>query len=109
MTVIEMDLEGAVDADLVGPVIRAGLLAEAVIDAIAEDNPDTDVMVMDREDYIRIHTKGQCRLTKASLERALGGPYSLSALEIDMPSFKGRLQTRTDEYLWFYLTSDSEA
>lgn len=104
-----MDLEGSIDSDLVGPVIRAGQLAEAVIDAIAEDNPDRDVMVMDREDYIRIHTRGQCRLTKASLERALGGPYNLSELEIDMPSFKGRLQTRTSEYLWFYLTSDSEA
>ncbi|HSV38881.1 MAG TPA: MmoB/DmpM family protein [Nocardioidaceae bacterium] len=109
MTVIEMDLDGSIDSDLVGPVIRAGQLAEAVIDAVAEDNPDTDVLVMDRDDYIRIHTRGRCRLTKASLERALGGPYNLAALEIDMPSFKGRLQTRTDEYVWFYTTSDSEA
>lgn len=109
MPVIEMDLEGSIDPDLVGPVIRAGLLAEAVIDAVAEDNPDTDVLVMDRDDYLRIHTKGECRLTRASLERALGGPYNLASLEIDMPSFKGRLQTRTDEYRWYYTTSDSEA
>jgi MmoB/DmpM family len=109
MTVIELDHEAAIEADHVGPVIRAGSLAEAVIDAVVEDNADQDVVVMDREDYIRIHTKGTCRLTKASLEKALGQSYNLAALEIDMPSFKGRLKTRTDEYVWFYAGSSTEA
>jgi toluene monooxygenase system protein D len=107
MTVIDMDSTEEQAKDLVGPVIRAGRLAEAVIDAVAEDNPGHDVLVLDRDDYVRIHTRGECRLTLASLERALGQRYQLAALEIDMPSFKGRLTTRTDQYTWFYANPDA--
>jgi toluene monooxygenase system protein D len=97
---MDADIESA--QDLVGPVIRAGNLAEAVIEAVETDNPGSDVLVLDRDDYVRIHTSGRCRLTQASLERCLGQPYQLAALEIDMPAFKGRLSTRIDEYVWFY-------
>ena len=100
MPVIEMEADAAVAPDLVGPVIRSGDIAEAVIDAVEADNPDQDVVVLDRGDYLRIHTTRECRLTRASLARFLGRPYELAALEIDMPSFKGRLRTRTEEYVW---------
>ncbi len=53
-------------------------------------------------DYVRVHTRKECRLTLASLVKHLGRPYQLSLLEIDMPSFKGRLRTRVDEYVWHY-------
>ncbi|ROZ88017.1 MmoB/DmpM family protein [Gordonia sp. OPL2] len=102
MSVLEMDAEAEASTNLVGPVIRSGDLAEAVIDAIEEDNPDTDVLVLDRDDYVRIHTVRSCRLTQASLEKYYGQAYKLAALEIDMPSFKGRLYTRDDEYRWYY-------
>jgi hypothetical protein len=101
MTVYDIDDLNAVDTTLVGPVIRSGALAEAVIEAVADDNPDTDVFVLDRDDYVRIHTARSCRLTLDSLQRRLGQTTSLAALEIDMPSFSGRLRTRTDEYVWF--------
>jgi toluene monooxygenase system protein D len=103
MTVIDIDGTG-LGPNLVGPVVRSGMLADAVIDAVADDNPGRDVLVMDRDDYVRIHTEQECRLTRASLERHLGRPFQLAALEIDMPSFAGRLRTRTDEYVWFYDT-----
>lgn len=102
MTVLEIDDTEALGHDLVGPVVRAGALADAVIDAIAEDNPGRDVLVVDRDDYVRILTARECRLTQASLEKHLGRPCPLAALEIEMPSFQGRLRTRTDEYVWFY-------
>jgi MmoB/DmpM family protein len=107
MAVLEMDPADEPVDDLVGPVLRAGHLAEAVIEAVEADNPDRDVLVLDRDDYVRIHTVGECRLTLASLQAALGGPYQLAALEIDMPSFKGRLRTRTDEYVWSYQQSST--
>ncbi len=107
MAVILMDADLESAHDLVGPVIRAGNLAEAVIEAVETDNPDSDVLILDRDDYVRIHTSGRCRLTQASLERCLGQPYQLAALEIDMPSFKGRLSTRTSEYVWFYVTQSA--
>ena len=102
MAVLEIDDIESVDQNLVGPVIRSGPLAEAIIDAVADDNPGCDVLVLDRDDYVRIHTAQTCRLTRASLERHLGQPVQLATLEIDMPAFKGRLRTRTDEYVWFY-------
>lgn len=102
MSVIDMDVEMETSPDLVGPILRAGSLAEAVIDAVEEDNPGQDVLVLDRDDYVRIHTVKQCRLTRSSLQKHLGQAYELAALEIDMPAFKGRLKTRTDEYMWFY-------
>lgn len=100
MPVIEIEADATVAPDLVGPVIHAGEIAEAVIDAVEADNPGQDVVVLDRGDYLRIHTSRECRLTKASLTHFLGRPYELAALEIDMPSFKGRLRTRTEEYVW---------
>jgi hypothetical protein len=109
MAVLEIDDTEAVSHDLVGPVVRAGTLADAVIDAVAEDNPGRDVLVVDRDDYVRIHTAHECRLTRASLENHLGRPYDLAALEIEMPAFKGRLRTRTDEYVWFYTTSSADS
>jgi hypothetical protein len=104
MAVLEIDDTEALGRDLVGPVLRSGTLADAVIDAVAEDNPGRDVLVVDRDDYVRIHIARECRLTRASLEKHLGQPCQLATLEIDMPSFKGRLRTRTDEYVWFYTT-----
>ena len=109
MAVLEMGTDADAIHDLVGPVIRAGNLAEAVIEAVDADNPGSDVLVLDRDDYVRIHTLGTCRLTRASLERSLGQPYNLAALEIDMPSFRGRLSTRTDEYIWHYATAARSA
>jgi toluene monooxygenase system protein D len=102
MPVIELEEHATLGGDLVGPVIRAGALAEAVIAAVEEDNPGHDVVVVDRDDYVRIHTSQRCRLSRASLEKHYGQRYPLSLLEIDMPAFKGRLRTRMDEYVWFY-------
>jgi MmoB/DmpM family len=104
MSVIEIDQVSQIADNLVGPVIRSGNLALAVLDAVVEDNPGRDVIVLDRADYVRIHTAQECRLTQASLTKHVGRPYELAALEIDMPAFKGRLHTRTTEYVWSYIT-----
>jgi hypothetical protein len=93
--------------NFVGPVLRVGDLADAVVCAIEEDNPGKQVRIVDRGDYVRIHTEQRCRLTKQTLERLLGYAYDLRLLEIDMPSFSGRLRTRGDEYVWFYQSDDA--
>ena len=87
--------------DDVGPVLRAGELADAVLAAVEDDNPGKDVRVVDRGDYIRISIEGQCRVTRASIERHLGRAFNLAALEAEMPSFSGRLRTRQDEFVWY--------
>jgi hypothetical protein len=88
--------------NFVGPVIRAGDFADVVARSIEDDNPGKDVRIVDRGDYVRIHTAQVCRLTRAALERHLGHPYKLRMLELEMPSFSGRLRTRDDEFVWFY-------
>ncbi len=88
--------------NMVGPVMRSGSLAEAVIDAVTDDNPEQDVHVFDRGDYVRIHTERNCRLTKASIEKHLGRSFELALLEAEMPSFKGRMESSTGEMRWFY-------
>ena len=91
------------DENLVGPVIRSGELADAVVDAAIEDNPDREVMVFEREDYVRIHTERDCVVTRASIEKHLGRAFDMAMLEIEMPSFKGRMQASTEHMRWFYV------
>jgi hypothetical protein len=52
-----------------------------VITAIEMDNPDADVVVDDQGGYIRIGVPQRCRVTRASLEDALGRSFQLPELE----------------------------
>jgi MmoB/DmpM family len=97
--IIETD---TISEEGVGPILRVGEVAAAAVDAIAEDNPGKQVFVVDRGDYVRINTLHECRLTRASLEKHLGRDFALTHLEIEMPSFAGRIRTTEREYLWFY-------
>lgn len=104
MTTERVFMTQTIEYDAVGPVMRSGDIADAVIDAVADDNPQRDVYITDRGDYVHIHTLMDCRLTRASLERNLGRSYDLALLEIEMPSFAGRMQTSDHEYRWYYKT-----
>jgi toluene monooxygenase system protein D len=101
MMPIETSKRDSLD-NFVGPVIRAGDFADVVARSIEDDNPGKAVRIVDRGDYVRIHTAQVCRLTRAALERHLGHPYEMRMLELEMPSFSGRLRTRDDEFVWFY-------
>ena len=93
---------------MVGPVVR-GLdsnLADAVIDAIEADNPDADVVVDDEGGYIRISTPNLCRLTRASLEDALGRTFKLHQLEPQLAGFAGHMRLTDDEVVWYLERQD---
>lgn len=85
-----------------GPILRSGEIAEAALDAILDDNPDKPVYVIDRGDYVRINTLGECRLTRKSMERNLGREFPLPRIEIEMSSFSGRIRTSDDVITWFH-------
>jgi toluene monooxygenase system protein D len=88
---------------LVGPLIR-GLdadLADAVITAVEADNPGADVVVDDQGGYIRINIADRCRLTRGSLEDALGREFQLSQLEPALSGFAGRMRLTDDEIVWY--------
>jgi toluene monooxygenase system protein D len=93
---------------MVGPVVRGldPMLAEAVITAIEVDNPESDVLVEDEGGYIRITTPQFCRLTRASLEDAMGRKFQLYQLEPQLAGFAGRMKLSDDEVVWFLERED---
>lgn len=90
-------------AKMVGPVVRGvdAELAEAMIEAIEADNPHTDVIVEDRAGYVRISVPTHCRMTRASLEEALGRSFELRQLEPSLSSFAGRIRFTDDAVEWY--------
>ena len=93
---------------MVGPVVRGldSALAEAVIEAIQDDNPGVDVDVDDQGGYIRIGTPQRCLLTRASLETALGRSFALHQLEPSLAGFAGRMTVSDDEIVWYLERED---
>ena len=90
---------------LVGPVVRGfdQEIIDALYDAIESDNPDAEIFYEDRAGYVRIHTPWRCRVTRQSLEDALGRPFKLSDLEPSLSAFAGRMQYVSDDELIWYL------
>lgn len=85
----------------VGPVMRAGELAMAVIEAAKIDNPGKEVFVDDKRAYIRIHTEHEMILNRETIEDELGKPFKMNDLEVDLSSFAGQIQSG-DESIRFY-------
>ncbi|MBA5638915.1 MmoB/DmpM family protein [Duganella sp. LX20W] len=86
----------------VGPVMRAGELADAVAEAAREDNPGKEIRIDDKRAYVRIETDNEMVLRRETLERALGRPFKMPDLEIGLSSFAGRVETQPD-LIRFYL------
>jgi toluene monooxygenase system protein D len=85
--------------DRVGPVLEAGEVALAIIEALRAEH--ADLLVQDRGAYMRVLVPRACRVTRQAIERALGRPFRLPAdLELVMPSFKGFLTVSADEVRW---------
>lgn len=85
----------------VGPVLRASSITAGVIEAAEEDNPGKDIRVDDKVAYVRIDCEGELILRRATLEQALGRPFRMSELEVNLGSFAGRIET-ADDYVRFY-------
>ena len=85
----------------VGPVLRAGEVAEAAVEAVKQDNPGKEVRVEDRVAYVRIEVENECLLTRKSMAEALGRPFEMRELEINLSSFSGQIEV-TPEYTRFY-------
>lgn len=89
----------------VGPVLRAGEVADAVVEAIQEDNPDKEFVIENRVAYVRVETEGECFIRQETLSEMLGRPITMPEVEINLTSFAGRIET-TDTYMRFYLEKE---
>lgn len=85
----------------VGPVLRAGEVADAVVEALEEDNPGKEFVIEDRVAYVRAETEGECIIRAETVSRLLGRPFQISELEVNLTSFSGRIDT-TDDTMRFY-------
>jgi MmoB/DmpM family len=90
--------EGATSA-VVGPVLMAGPVTNAIIAVIRDRHPEA--VVMDRGSYLRVLVPGRCSFGRASVEAVLRQPFRLPGdLERVMTSFRGRFQVSADEASW---------
>jgi toluene monooxygenase system protein D len=87
----------------VGPIVRAGEVADAVAEAAVIDNPDKDVLVEANGAYSRIYCDGELIITRETLEEELGRDFRMNELEINLASFAGRIEI-TDDHARFYFT-----
>mgnify|MGYP000928717779 FL=1 len=85
----------------VGPIMRQGELAQAVVEAAEIDNPEKIIKVEDKLAYLRIQTDDEMIIKRQTIEEMLGRPFSMSELEVDLASFAGRIDTHV-EYIRFY-------
>jgi len=91
----------AINNNDVGPVMRAGEVAEAVAEAAEIDNPDKKIKVDDKIAYIRISADGEMILKRQSIEECLGRPFLMQELEVNLSSFSGQIDA-TSEQVRFY-------
>lgn len=84
----------------VGPVLRMGDEVEQVIAAIREDNPGTEIEVVDRGAYIRVQGENQITVTEQTLRRYLGADYEIRSFGGFMSAFSGRAITTSDSITW---------
>ena len=89
----------------VGPVLRMGDEVEQVIAAIEDDNPGTDIEVIDRGAYVRVQADNYLRVTEATLQRHLGSGFRIHSLEQMLTAFAGRIQTASDQIEWHLTAS----
>ena len=96
------DADDALKNNRVGPIMRSGEIADAVIEAVEIDNPGKEVHVDDMNAYLRIATDGEMILTRDTIESCLGRPFRMQELEINLSSFAGKIESGTERFR-FYL------
>jgi toluene monooxygenase system protein D len=85
--------------DHVGPVLQSGPVANAIIAAIKDLNQD--VIIVDRDAYIRVLVPRCCVVTRSAIENHLGRPFRFPGeLETVMSAFKGSLQLNQEDAAW---------
>ena len=86
----------------VGPVFSMTDQIDDILSAIEDDNPDTEIEVIDRGAYVRVQAPSYLTVTAESLKRYLGPDYELRSLENNLTAFAGRIETTSDSISWSF-------
>lgn len=86
----------------VGPVLRSGEIANAVVEAVYEDNPGKEISVKDHVAYVRVEIEQECIIRRETMEQMLGRPFKMQEIETDLSSFAGQINL-TEDFVRFYL------
>lgn len=89
-------------SNMVGPVLRAGELAVAVVEAVHEDNPGREVVVVDHVAYIRVSVDHECVVNRETVERHLGRPFIMAELETDLAAIAGQVEVTETAMRFFF-------
>ena len=84
----------------VGPVLRMGDEVEQIIAAIEDDNPGTDIEVIDRGAYVRVQAEDRITVTQETLRRYLGPDYEIRSFGGIMSAFNGKVVNASDAITW---------
>jgi toluene monooxygenase system protein D len=85
--------ENAGQKRFVGPVMKAGDVGDAVLEAIREDNEGRKIEVEEHASYMRIKVEGECVIQFATVGDMLGRDIILADIEAQMPAFEGFIRT----------------
>ncbi|MEW6269784.1 MAG: MmoB/DmpM family protein [Thermodesulfobacteriota bacterium] len=93
-----MSVGNGSESAFAGPVLRSGEVADAVIDAVREDNAGREIVIEEHASYVRIKVAGECVVRRETVERMLGRRFEMREIEIHMPAFAGHIRTSTDAF-----------
>lgn len=88
--------------NLVGPCVRCGDVADAVVEAARDDNPGRDVVVEEHSAYVRIKVEQECVLRSETIERHLGRPFQMWELQADLASVAGLMEVADAQIRFYY-------
>jgi len=101
-------VNGSNGSEYVGPILRPGEWVEVIAEAARIDNPDREVRVEDRGGYVRIHCPSELLLRQATVQDLLGQPFRMRDLEVDLSSFAGHIEYRSDSVRFYYARKAEE-
>jgi len=81
----------------VGPVMKAGEIGDAVIEAIQEDNEGRDIKIEEHASYYRVKVAGECVISLQTLSEIMGREILVSEVEQNMPAFEGFIRVGSDQ------------
>jgi toluene monooxygenase system protein D len=86
----------------VGPILIAGDVADAVVEAAEMDNPEKEIVVDDKLAYLRVSAIDEMIITRESIEECLGRPFLMQELEVSLSSFAGRIDSSSEQIRFYF-------